>query len=44
MATRSMIVLDKGSFGYSGIYCHSDGYVSYVGLLLYCFYIRQCWD
>lgn len=38
MATRSMIVLDKGSFGYSGIYCHSDGYVSYVGLLLYCFY------
>lgn len=44
MSTRCFIVLEKPDERpksvkkYSGIYCQSDGYVSYVGLLLHCFY------
>ena len=44
MSTRCYIVLEKPDERpktvkkYSGIYCQSDGYVSFVGLLLHCFY------
>ena len=44
MSTRCMIAIEnpvvKGSKAkkYSAIYCHSDGYISYVGLMLHCFY------
>ena len=39
MSTRSYICIENSDDKkISGIYCHSDGYVSYVGFLLYNFY------
>lgn len=37
MSTRSMIAVENNK-KYTAIYCHSDGYLSYVGLMLFCFY------
>lgn len=37
MSTRSYIGMKKGN-NIKYIYCHSDGYLSYVGVLLYLFY------
>lgn len=34
MSTRSAIVIKESSTSYKGIYCHSDGYPSYVGRML----------
>lgn len=38
MSTRSFIVIEDSPSNYRGIYCHSDGYLSWVGFMLYCFY------
>lgn len=37
MSTRSTIAM-KTDEGYKAIYCHWDGYISYNGAVLYCFY------
>lgn len=43
MSTRCMIAIENNTTNkavkkYAGIYCHSDGYISFVGMILHCFY------
>ena len=45
MSTRSYIVIERkkedGTKWYEGIYCHSDGYPSYNGQILYNYYSKR---
>lgn len=38
MSTRSLICYKHNNGRVTGVYCHFDGYISHVGLLLYLFY------
>ena len=41
MSTRSLIAIEHGDKSVSAVYCHSDGYPSYVGLFLYAFWTTE---
>lgn len=38
MSTRSEIAIQKADGTIESIYCHSDGYLSYMGILLHGYY------